>query len=57
MTAASPLARYGAIENALTSGFATADLHHSAGHDPNGRRTGGCLAEHEPSNRSMPIGA
>ncbi|MCS3741565.1 hypothetical protein FHX16_003555, partial [Rhizobium sp. BK661] len=31
--AASPLARYGAIENALTSGFATADLHHSAGHD------------------------
>ncbi|MBB3320347.1 hypothetical protein FHT77_006266 [Rhizobium sp. BK181] len=33
MTAASPLARYGAIENALTSGFATVDLHHSAGHD------------------------
>ncbi|MHC2365047.1 hypothetical protein ACVIOG_007250 [Rhizobium leguminosarum] len=34
MTAASPLARYGAIESALPSGFATAELHHSAGQDP-----------------------
>ncbi|RWB65282.1 MAG: hypothetical protein EOQ49_32480, partial [Mesorhizobium sp.] len=25
--------RYGAVEGALASGFATAELHHSAGHD------------------------
>ncbi|PBB86626.1 hypothetical protein [Mesorhizobium sp. WSM3876] len=34
MTTAAPLARYGAIEGALASGFATAELHHFAGHDP-----------------------
>ncbi|RWD74467.1 MAG: hypothetical protein EOS37_02345 [Mesorhizobium sp.] len=34
MTTATPLARYGAVEGALASGFATAELHHSAGHDP-----------------------
>ncbi|MEI9405813.1 hypothetical protein O7A05_27150 [Mesorhizobium sp. Cs1330R2N1] len=33
MTTAAPLARYGAIEGALTSGFATAELHHLAGND------------------------
>jgi hypothetical protein len=34
MTAAKPLARYGAVEGALASGFATAELHHVWGHDP-----------------------
>ncbi|BCM17642.1 hypothetical protein MJ8_14080 [Mesorhizobium sp. J8] len=34
MTTAAPLTRYGAIEGALASGFATAELHHLAGHDP-----------------------
>jgi hypothetical protein len=29
----SPLARYGAVEGALASGFVTAELHHPAGHD------------------------
>ena len=33
MTAAKPLARYGAVEGALASGFATAELHHLGGHD------------------------
>ncbi|TCN34064.1 hypothetical protein EV184_102375 [Sinorhizobium americanum] len=33
MTTAAPLARYGAVEGALASGFATAELHHLAGHD------------------------
>ncbi|WP_254024349.1 hypothetical protein [Mesorhizobium ventifaucium] len=33
MTAATPLARYSAVESALASGFATADLHHAVGHD------------------------
>ncbi|SFP87099.1 hypothetical protein SAMN03159463_05038 [Mesorhizobium sp. NFR06] len=33
MTTAALLARYGAIEGALASGFATAELHHLAGHD------------------------
>ena len=33
MTTATPLARYGAIEGALPSGFATAELHHVVGHD------------------------
>jgi hypothetical protein len=33
MTTAKPLARYGAIEGALASGFVTAKLHHAAGHD------------------------
>ncbi|ESZ04956.1 hypothetical protein X737_36370 [Mesorhizobium sp. L48C026A00] len=33
MTAATPLARYSAVEGALASGFATADLHHAVGHD------------------------
>ncbi|MER9363615.1 hypothetical protein NKI70_29625, partial [Mesorhizobium sp. M0500] len=28
------LARYGAVEGALASGFATAELHHVWGHDP-----------------------
>lgn len=31
MTTAAPLARYGAVEGALASGFATAELHHLAG--------------------------
>ncbi|WP_179294638.1 hypothetical protein [Mesorhizobium sp. WSM3879] len=34
MTTAAPLTRYGAVEGALPSGFATAELHHLAGHDP-----------------------
>ncbi|MER8731123.1 hypothetical protein NKH28_14930 [Mesorhizobium sp. M1227] len=34
MTTAAPLARYRAVECALASGFATAKLHHPAGHDP-----------------------
>ncbi|WP_287308264.1 hypothetical protein [Mesorhizobium sp.] len=34
MTAAAPLARYSAVEGALASGFAIADLHHAVGHDP-----------------------
>ncbi|AWI61431.1 hypothetical protein AB395_00006254 (plasmid) [Sinorhizobium fredii CCBAU 45436] len=33
MTTATPLARYGAIEGALASGFATAQLHHWWGRD------------------------
>ena len=33
MTAAKPLARYGAVEGALASGFITAELHHPMGHD------------------------
>jgi hypothetical protein len=33
MTAAKPLARYGAVEGALASGFATAELHHLGGRD------------------------
>ena len=35
MTTAKPLARYSAVEGALASGFATAELHHLSGHDPN----------------------
>ncbi|MER8830944.1 hypothetical protein NKH73_31070 [Mesorhizobium sp. M0938] len=34
MTAATTLARFSAVEGALASGFVTAELHHSAGHDP-----------------------
>jgi len=34
MTAAPPLARYSAVEDALASGFAIAELHHHWGHDP-----------------------
>jgi hypothetical protein len=34
MTAAPPLARYSAVEGALASGFAIAELHHYTGHDP-----------------------
>jgi hypothetical protein len=30
MTTATPLARYSAVEGALASGFATAELHHLA---------------------------
>ena len=33
MTAASPLARYSAVEGALASGFAIAELHHLRGRD------------------------
>ncbi|WP_376743824.1 hypothetical protein [Ensifer canadensis] len=33
MTTAAPRARYGAVEGALASGFATAELHHVQGHD------------------------
>ncbi|MEY9774287.1 hypothetical protein ABIA14_006628 [Sinorhizobium fredii] len=33
MTTATPLARYGAIEGALASGLATAQLHHWWGRD------------------------
>ena len=33
MTTATPLARYSAVEGALASGFATAELHHLSGHD------------------------
>ncbi|CDX45241.1 hypothetical protein MPLA_760001 [Mesorhizobium sp. ORS 3359] len=33
MTAATPLARYSAVEGALASGFATAQLHHLWGRD------------------------
>ncbi|RUW83400.1 MAG: hypothetical protein E5V66_11310 [Mesorhizobium sp.] len=38
MTAATPLARFSAVEGALASGFATAELHHVPGRDPAGRR-------------------
>jgi hypothetical protein len=34
VTTAKPLARYSAVEGALASGFATAELHHQVGHDP-----------------------
>jgi hypothetical protein len=34
VTTAKPLARYSAVEGALASGFATAELHHQRGHDP-----------------------
>ncbi|ESY78058.1 hypothetical protein X739_32225 [Mesorhizobium sp. LNHC220B00] len=37
MTTAKPLARYSAIESALASGFATAELHHLWGRDPSER--------------------
>ncbi|MES0026628.1 hypothetical protein NKJ57_27290, partial [Mesorhizobium sp. M0077] len=33
MTTAKPLARYSAVEGALASGFATAELHHLSGRD------------------------
>lgn len=33
MTTAPPPAHYGAVEGALASGFATAELHHLWGHD------------------------
>ncbi|RWN46439.1 MAG: hypothetical protein EOR99_36855, partial [Mesorhizobium sp.] len=33
MTTAKPLARYSAMEGALASGFATAELHHLRGRD------------------------
>ncbi|RVM02570.1 hypothetical protein CN116_31580, partial [Sinorhizobium meliloti] len=33
-TTAPPPAHYGAVEGALASGFATAELHHLWGHDP-----------------------
>ncbi|WP_264296505.1 hypothetical protein [Mesorhizobium sp. B4-1-4] len=33
MTTAVPLARYDAVEGALASGFAAAELHHLKGHD------------------------
>jgi hypothetical protein len=35
MTTETPLARYSAVNGALTSGFVTAQLHHPMGHDPN----------------------
>ncbi|RWL18010.1 hypothetical protein [Mesorhizobium sp.] len=38
MTTAKPLARYSAIEGALASGFATAELHHLWGRDLMERR-------------------
>jgi hypothetical protein len=34
MTTAKPPARYSAVEGALAGGSATAELHHSQGHDP-----------------------
>ncbi|ESW95709.1 hypothetical protein X769_28570 [Mesorhizobium sp. LSJC268A00] len=34
MTTHTPLARYSATNGALVSGFATAELHHLMGHDP-----------------------
>ncbi|MEI9417443.1 hypothetical protein O7A61_21530, partial [Mesorhizobium sp. Cs1321R2N1] len=34
MTTAKQLARYSAVEGALASGFATAELHHLWGRDP-----------------------
>jgi hypothetical protein len=37
VTTVKPLVRYSAVEGALASGFATAELHHQLGHDP---RTG-----------------
>lgn len=37
MTTAPPPAHYGAVKGALASGFATAELHHLWGHDPEGR--------------------
>ena len=37
MTTATPLARYSAVEGALASGFATAELHHLSGHDRRNR--------------------
>ena len=43
MTTATPLAHYGAVEGALPSGFATAELHHVVGHDP--RRRGAVRAD------------
>jgi hypothetical protein len=37
MTTETPLARYSAVNGALTSGFVTAQLHHPMGHDPDQR--------------------
>jgi hypothetical protein len=39
MTTAKPLARYSAIDGALASGFATAELHHLLGRDPTGSQS------------------
>ncbi|TPM26891.1 hypothetical protein [Mesorhizobium sp. B2-3-5] len=44
MTTAAPLARYGAVEGALASGFATAELHHVWGRDRTA--TPGCYMIH-----------
>ena len=46
MTTAKPLARYSAVNGALASGFATAELHHLSGHDRWKRRMG-CLSSCE----------
>lgn len=40
MTTAPPPAHYGAVKGALASGFATAELHHLWGHDPQLRFNG-----------------
>jgi transposase len=34
MTTAKPLARYSAVEGALASGLAIAEIHHLSGRDP-----------------------
>ncbi|TIP07592.1 MAG: hypothetical protein E5X73_36205 [Mesorhizobium sp.] len=53
MTAAAPLARYSAVEGALASGFAIADLHHAVGHDLHSRRIGNVLGNSVRPARSQ----
>jgi len=60
MTAAPPLARYSAIEGALTSGFANAELHHLSGHDQDvGPKAATALALvfHETATNAVKYGA
>ncbi|WP_292228095.1 hypothetical protein [Mesorhizobium sp.] len=45
MTTDTPLTRYSATNGALASGFATAELHHLMGYDP--QRSIGCVVQNE----------
>ncbi|RVP54841.1 hypothetical protein CN071_30290, partial [Sinorhizobium meliloti] len=55
-TTAPPPAHYGAVEGALASGFATAELHHLWGHDQRGlafdSKKRACLGQARSGERS-----
>jgi hypothetical protein len=54
MTAASPLTRYGAIEERARERPCYRQLHHRQGHDPSPRRMGGRLGPRShPSRRPL----